>query len=224
MAIDKDKLIQLQAGLSTKTNRLYPEIFACHATDEEFGDPFPYDPEAAKALLAEAGYPDGFEIEAWFPPERPWTARVGESLQQDLAAIGVNVQLLQLEDAVGDEMTSNGEIAIWHSAWGASFPDPFNHVTELFATEAIGEGNRFNYSNPEVDALIAKATSTLDADERCEAWKEIERIMFQEDMPVVPLFHLGWPAMRSPRAENFVWHPMYKRPWYDLLWIPADQQ
>jgi ABC-type transport system substrate-binding protein len=224
MSIDKEKLIQLQAGLSLETNRLYPDIFACHSTGEEFGDPFPYDPERAKALLAEAGYPDGFEVEAWFPVGRPWTARVGESLQQDLVAVGLDVELLQLENAVGTEMIKNGEISLWQSAWGASFPDPFNHVTELFATAAIGGGNRFNYSNPKVDALIADAISTSDPEERCETWKEIERILFQEDMPVVPLFHLGWPAMRSPRVENFIWHPMYKRPWYEHLWIPTDEQ
>ena len=224
MAIDKDKLIRLQVGLSIETNRLYPDIFACHSTDEEFGDPYPYDPERAKALLAEAGYPDGFKVEVWDDFGRPWTERLAESVERDLATIGIEVELLQLEDAIGDEMLNKGEIPLWLGGWGASFPDPFNHVTELFATAAIGAGNRTRYSNPKVDDLIAKATSTSDPDERCEVWKEIEKILFQEDMPAVPLFHLGWPAMRSPRVENFIWHPMYKRPCYELLWIPKDKQ
>jgi ABC-type transport system substrate-binding protein len=224
MSINRNRVTQLITGMGEKTNRLYPNIFECHSTDAEFGDPYPYNVEKAKALLAEAGYPNGFSIQAWFPALRAWTSRTGESLQQDLAAIGVKVELLQLEIAVGNEKLNRGEIPMWAAEWGASFPDPFNHVTELFATAAIGAGNRFRYSNSKVDELISRATSTTDPSKRCATWKEIEKILFQEDMPVVPLFVLGWPDVRSPRAEGYIWHPMYKRPWYELLWIPKEKQ
>jgi peptide/nickel transport system substrate-binding protein len=177
-------------------------------------------------LLAEAGFPNGFSVQAWnrAASNYPWLTRGGEAIQQDLATVGIKVDLLQLEPAVGNKRLWSGQMPMWIANWGPDFPDPSPLVTQLFATSAIGAANWGSYSNPKVDQLIVRALAIQDPLRRCDTWKEIEKIIFKDDLAAVPIFFIKWPVVRSPRLENFIWQPFYKRPWYENLWISKDKQ
>jgi ABC-type transport system substrate-binding protein len=221
MAIDRERLIQLSSLTSSISTDWYPPThYNCSAGAEN--NPYPYDPEAARALLAEAGYPDGIDVQGWFRVVRPWLNRIPEAVQQDLAAIGVRVELLQLESAVATEMLNNGELPIFIQAWGASFPDPFNFATELFETGSV-YSMRWNYSNPEVDAIIAEARQNTDEASRCDQWLAMQELVMA-DLPAIPLFVAGYPDMQSPRIQDFVYNHIYHRPWYDRVWIAAEDR
>ena len=84
MAIDKKKIIQLSSGTGVLASSLYHPAFPCNNKNAK--DPLPYDPAAAKKLLADAGFPNGLQAKAWLRQSRAWIARVPESIQQDLAA------------------------------------------------------------------------------------------------------------------------------------------
>lgn len=220
MAIDRERLIQLASNTGVLTYDWYP---ASHYNCSADGDPlYPYDPEAAKQLLADAGFPDGFQVEAWFRVVRPWLNRIPEAVQQDLAAIGVEVELLQLERAVSTEMLNNGELPLFIQAWGASFPDPFNFATELFISDST-YGKRWRYSNAEVDALVAEARQNTDPETRCAQWLQVQELVMA-DMPAVPLFVAGYPDVQSPRLEGFVYHHTYHRPRYEQVWIAPENR
>jgi peptide/nickel transport system substrate-binding protein/oligopeptide transport system substrate-binding protein len=220
MAIDRDRLIQLASNTGVATDVWYPAShYNCTGGRE---GAYGYDPDAARQLLADAGFPDGIQVDGWFRVVRPWTSRIPEAVQQDLAAIGVEVELLQLESAVATEMLNNGELPVFIQAWGASFPDPFNFATELFQSTST-YGKRWVYSNPEVDALVAEAQQDLDAESRCQKWLQIEEMVLA-DTPAVPLFVAGYPDMRSPRIEDFAYHDTYHRPRYEQIWIAPENR
>jgi peptide/nickel transport system substrate-binding protein len=220
MAINRDRLIQLGSNTGVAAYDWFPPSHYNCSVDRQ--PLYPYDPEAAKQMLAEAGYPDGFKTEGWFRVVRPWLSRIPEAVQQDLAAIGVEVELLQLESAVATEKLNNGELPIFIQAWGASFPDPFNFATELFLTGST-YSKRWRYSNPEVDELITQARQNTDPQSRCAQWLQVQdRVM--EDSPAVPLFIAGYPDVRSPRLEDFAYHHTYHRPRYERVWIAPENR
>ena len=222
MAVDRERLVQLATGTALPSYDWFPPShYPCSAGTEEIQ--YPYDPEAARQLLADAGYPDGFEVESWFRVIRPWLSRIPEAVQQDLAAVGINVELLQLEASVAAEMISAGDLPFYLHGYGASFPDPFNYGTELFQTGST-YAERWRYSNPEVDALVAEARQDTDPESRCQTWLAMQEIVM-EDLPGIPLLVVGYPDLRSPRIQNFVYNHTYHRPRYEMVWIaPEDRR
>ena len=221
MAINRERLIDLSANAASITYDWYPPShYNCTAGDEN--PLYTYDPEAAQQLLADAGYPDGFQVESWFRVIRPWLNRIPEAVQQDLAAVGVEVELLQLETAVASEMVDNHELPMFMQAWGSSFPDPFNFATEIFQTGSV-YAERLNYSNPEVDALVEAARQNTDPESRCEQWLQAQELVMQ-DLPAIPLLVAGYPDVRSPRIEDFCYNHTYHRPCYADIWIAPDNR
>jgi ABC-type transport system substrate-binding protein len=199
---------------------LYHPAFPC--TNKSAKDPFPYDPAAAKKLLSDAGYPNGLQAKAWLRQSRAWIARVPESIQQDLAAIGVKIELLQLESAVGTKSLDNGEIPLFATTWGATYPDPSSMISPVFQSAAI-TAKRLRYKNEALDKTIEKASGTLDDAERCKIWLEAEQQVVT-DIPIIPLVFLGRPSMQSPRLKGVVFNPTFGRPVYEQVWIPKDKQ
>ena len=222
MAVDRERLVQLASGTAVPSYDWFPAShYPCNAGVGN--NPYPFDPEAAQQLLADAGYADGIEVESWFRVVRPWLSRIPEAVQQDLAAIGVNVELLQLEASVATEMIVSGEMPFYLHGYGSSFPDPFNYGTELFQTGST-YADRWRYSNPDVDALVAEARQDTNPDTRCEKWLQVQEILM-EDLPGIPLLVVGYPDLRSPRIQNFVYNHTYHRPYYDRIWIaPEDRR
>jgi ABC-type transport system substrate-binding protein len=221
MAIDRDRLVLLASNTAKPAYDWYPPShYPCNAGVDN--RPYPYDPEAAKALLAEAGFPDGFAVEARFRVVRPWLSRIPEAVQQDLAAIGVEVELLQLEQAVATEMIKNGELALFIEGYGSSFPDPFNFATELFLTGST-YSTRWRYSNPEVDELVTEARKNTDPESRCAQWLQMQELVMA-DLPGIPLLVVGYPDLRSPEIESFAYHNTYHRPRYERIWIAPENR
>ncbi|MBI4789234.1 MAG: ABC transporter substrate-binding protein [Chloroflexi bacterium] len=220
MAIDKKKIIQLSSGTGVQAASLYHPLFQCNNKNAK--DPFAYDTAAAKKLLTDAGFGSGITAKAWLRESRAWIARVPESIQQDLAAIGVKLELQQLTAAVGTKALDDGTLPIFATTWGATYPDPSSMVSPVFLSSAI-TAKRLRYKNDALDQLIAKAGGTLDEAERCKLWLEAEQIV-TKDSPIIPLAFLGRPTMQSPRLKGLVFNPAFGRPVYEQVWIPKDKQ
>ena len=220
MAINRNKVIQLSSGTGVATSSLFHPSFQCR--DKAMKDPFPYDPAAAKKLLADAGFADGITAKAWFRPSRAWISRVPESIQQDLAAIGVKIELLQLEAAVGTASLDKGEIPIFATTWGATYPDPVSMISPVFLSSAV-TAKRLRYKSAPIDQLIDKASSTLDDAERCKLWLDAEKQILT-DIPLIPIAFLGRPLMQSPRLNGVTFNATFGRPVYEQVWIPKNKQ
>ena len=149
--------------------------------------PFSYDPDKAKDLLAQAGYPDGFDSTI--------TATVGAALkdsemvqavQQQLAVIGINLKIEQVEyskyiDLVRED-TKTSELVMWIDTWASNTAEAVLHDRYYCPSYRPTGVNLTGYCNPEVDKLIESAESDLDPDSRQHTLDQAQQIV-AEDAP-----------------------------------------
>lgn len=146
---------------------------------------YDYNPEKAKELLAEAGYADGFTFTAFLATEV--RARSATVVQANLAAIGVTMNIEQMESATYYEKTGNGEHDACFGGWVAN-AEPDNTYRPLFTSDKAGAGgNRAFYKNPEVDALVDDAATNRDADKVAEDYQTILKTV-SDDAIWAPLY------------------------------------
>ena len=154
-------------------------------------EPWGYDPDEAKELLAQAGYPNGFDIKLWTPSGRYLRdAEVAEAVQGYLGAVGINADFRKWEwspylDAVLNEAAPDQEKELFllgRATMGADF-----WMYRLWHSES--GGNVTGYNNPRVDELLEQGRTTFDSAERDEAYGEVQEIIFKEDLPFIFLYN-----------------------------------
>ena len=203
MAINKDRVTQIINGRAKPTGQVLPPGMPGY--DPNFKG-FAYDPEAAKALLAKAGFPDGFETQLFVYNTDP-NPRIAQAIQQDLAKIGVKAAIQSLAQAnviqAGGEATSAPMIWSGGMAWAADFPDPSDFFGPILSCQSAEPGgwNWAHYCNKDLDAAATAADSMTAPDQteaRMKAWSEImAKVM--ADAPWVPVFNESRYTMHSPR-------------------------
>ena len=158
--------------------------------DPEAGQAISFDAEAARSLLAEAGYPDGqglptITITTTSDDMGRLSAEyVQEQLKQNL---GVNVEIEMLDQASFQMRFGSGEFQMSFMGWNGDYPHPENWVRDLFHTGA--SANMAGYSDSDVDALIDQAAAETDPLAAADLYQEAQRIILDEDGVVVPIFH-----------------------------------
>lgn len=198
MATDREAIFQLIAqgygeiGLDSPIGPLYTQYFLEDAPVPE------HDPEGAAALLADAGYPDGLDITLHVPDtgNRPDLAAVIKD-QWEQAGFRVDLSVEQEGIYYGDDGWLEVDWGI--TGWG-SRPYPQFYLDVMLATDAIWNESR--YSNPELDELIQTAGTTLDEEERVEAYHEIQRILAAEGPVIIPYFFPQF-AASSDKVQGF---------------------
>jgi peptide/nickel transport system substrate-binding protein len=168
----------------------------------------PYDPEQAKALLAEAGYPDGFsEVNVlglddagnvtdevvdtiplqlfYMPVTRPYNPDpegIGTAQVSDLAAIGLQAELTNIGDwAVYLEDRGNGELlGLYQLGWTGDNGDPDNFVGYFFANSATPQPSEGFYQNTEVGELLQRGRVSTIVEERDAIYKQVEQMLADE--------------------------------------------
>jgi len=155
-------------------------------------EPYTYDPEKAKELLAEAGYPDGFEGDLFYAPGR-WAGNdeMTEAVQAYWRAVGINLNMHKTEMAEMIEYLKKDPdtMAGWTTQQGRASLYLDYHLYRLFnceATHAVA-AQRSGYCNPKVDELIEQGRSTFDLDERKKYYAEAQRLIW-EDSPFTWVF------------------------------------
>ena len=185
LAIDTQALVAgVMQGLATRGGGLESPVIP----GATFFDPYPYDPEAAKALLAEAGYPDGFETELYVPTGRYINDKqLGEAIQAQLAEIGIKASIKSPEwgtyQALLREKTTVPLYLI-----GKGSPTGDLDLTLTLVAGSEGRMNFNNYSDAAVDDAIAKQREIMDVDERTEVLRTILAGIY-DDFPYVVLFY-----------------------------------
>jgi peptide/nickel transport system substrate-binding protein len=152
-----------------------------------------YDPEAARALLADAGYPDGLELTLYTPDSLGYPD-LATVLQQQWAEAGINVTIeVRPENAYysTDEWTT---VDLGITGYGAR-PTPQQFLVEAYASTGIY--NESHWSDEELDALIAEAGVTADLDARAELYAQISQIFAERGTIIIPWFAPILAAARS---------------------------
>jgi peptide/nickel transport system substrate-binding protein len=172
--------------------------------------PYPHDPAKARALLAEAGYPHGFDVDfATLSDEEAETTAA--SIQADFAEVGVRVHISIL--SVPAYMTAIARPdgpPFSLATWVADYPDPTNFLDARFHTRAIGSSNDSFYSNPELDALLDAARIETDTGKRAAMYHRAERILY-DDAPWVWNYHREMTEVDQPYVQGYTPHPVWGR-------------
>lgn len=202
MAINKDRIIQVINGRADPATQPLPDSMPGYTADYAG---YTYDIEAARALMAEAGYADGVDTELFVMNTDP-NPRIAQAIQADLSEIGINAAIQNLAQANVIEAGGAGTAPmIWSGgmAWIADFPDPANFYGPILGCAGAAEGgwNWSKYCNAELDAMAATADSIVDpamAGDRLAMWSDIY-MQVMEDAPWAPVFNELRYTMRSPR-------------------------
>jgi peptide/nickel transport system substrate-binding protein len=174
--------------------------------------PYSYDPEKAKQLLAEAGYPDGFKAKILcYENPRGYNAvgiKMAVAIQEYLAAVGVDVELETLEwGAFLQAIRTTENMDMGMTGWSGDNGDPDNFLNELFSSTKIPLGNTSHYRNAEVDDLLWTARTTLDQSERAKLYEKAATII-HDDAPWLFVNHTLHVRAHRAEIEGFVLNPL----------------
>ena len=172
----------------------------------------PYDPEAAKKLLADAGQ-SNLKLKLWWMPvARPYNPngkRMGELIQADWKAVGVDVELFSIGDwptylKESSDVKRDGPVMV---GWGADNSDPDNFLGVLLTCGAVGSNNRAQWCNKDYDALIAKGKATFDQAERTKIYAEAAEL-FKDQAPWATIAHSVQFVAARKRVKDFAQDPL----------------
>ena len=224
-AIDKDRIVQILNGRADAANQPLPPSMPGYDTGYKG---FAYDVAKSKALLAEAGLANGFSTELWTSNTDP-NPRIAQSIQEDLAKVGIKASIKSLAQANVIEAGGSGKAPmVWSGgmAWIADFPDPSNFWGPILGCGGAVPGgwNWSQYCNKTLDADAVKADAMTDpakADERQKLWGSVfTRAM--DEAPWVPIFNEKRITMKSSRlgGDNSLYiDPVHIPVNYDHIFI-----
>jgi len=209
VAIDRQGLSQAETlGFSRPTGSLVPRDF-------DFALPIDapaYDPKRARQLLAEAGYPHGFDG-GDLTPFPPYNS-MGETIVGWLQAVGIRTRMRTLER--GAFMTSWREKKL-HGVVLTVTGVSGNAATRL--ESFVTKNGAFAFGAlPEVDDLFRRQAKEMDRKKRADLLFQLQRIL-NEQTVLVPIYHLGFPTGLGPRVEDILAHAIpgfYMSPYEDL--------
>jgi peptide/nickel transport system substrate-binding protein len=151
------------------------------------------DPAAARALLEQAGYPNGLNLDLHTPDTggRPDVAAI---LQDQWAEAGINLNIVVVPESVyyGDDLWLEVDLGI--TGWG-SRPYPQFYLETMLVTGAVW--NESHFSDPELDELAGLAATTLDEQQRIQAYRDIQALLIERGPVIVPYFFAQFAALRD---------------------------
>src|SRR5690606_32148382 len=175
---------------------------------------FTRDLDRARELLAEAGYPDGFDITLSYPDYTAFGVNMNtnaQKIQADLAEVGINVTLNPGELQVSLEEYRNGRQGFGYWFWGPDILDPIDLLSFVPGGKVAAE--RANWTidmvDPEIAALIEQAQVESDPDTRLELFEQLQEFMQQEGIFAPFNVPATQRAYRSD-LQGFVWHPQWE--------------
>jgi peptide/nickel transport system substrate-binding protein/oligopeptide transport system substrate-binding protein len=149
--------------------------------------PYPFDVRRARQLLAEAGYPNGIDVELWSSQTPPFP-RVAEALQGYLTDAGIRVKLVQREASAMREAARNGQTDLVLKDWWADYPDAENFLYPLLHSASAGVGGNVSfYHNAEYDRIVSAARREANDERRVALYRQADAIAFA-DAPMLFLF------------------------------------
>jgi peptide/nickel transport system substrate-binding protein len=205
-SINKEAIVQAFWGdLGETDGHFTPPSLSEYTSDEV--DDYEYSVEEAKAALAAAGYPDGFDLDLWYMPvSRPYFPNpkpIAEAFAAELSQVGINVNL-QTKDwgaYLADRNVAPG-FQSFMLGWTGDYGDPDNFLYAHFgpgATQDLG-----NYQNPELFDLLDRARVASEQGEREDLYQQVDALIFEEALRI-PIVHSQPLLAQRERIQG--WEP-----------------
>jgi peptide/nickel transport system substrate-binding protein len=206
-AVNKDAIVRdiLKGTGLAATGPLLPGTWAHEPNVRKY----PYDPVMAKRLLAEAGYPNGFEVELWVPESGSGMqapVEMSTVIQANLAAVGVKASLKTMEwGSYLGKLRSDAPV-MFALSWFLKSEDPDLSLHPNFFSKSSPLPNRANFASPEVDQLLLDARQAPDRAKRADLYRRIQRIVV-EDAPWIFVDHEVQVVAIRAGLKGFKLHP-----------------
>ena len=168
---------------------------------------YPYDPDKARALLAEAGLAEGFKTTIWTRPSgsllNPNPSLGAQLLQADLAKVGIDAEIRVIEWGELIRRAKAGEHDLLFMGWAGDNGDPDNFLTPQFACASVESGLNFaRYCDETLDKLIADGKTSSDQAERSRLYQQAQQIIQQQAL-WLPLAHPTAFTLLSSKVEGY---------------------
>jgi ABC-type transport system substrate-binding protein len=220
-AIDKNSIVtNLYKGTAIVAKNGMPPFMLGY--NDDIVD-YPYNPDVARELLTEAGYPNGFNTTFWvMPVSRPYMfdpMKIGEAIQGYLAAVNINVEIFQIDWSTYLERTQAGEHPMCLLGWTGDNGDPDNFMNVLYGANQCTLGTASNiafYNNSYAQDLFTAAIETYDIAERAELYEEAQMVI-HNDAPFVYLAHANQHLVFRANVKNFIMNPAVR-----IFFYPVD--
>ncbi len=214
MAIDRQSILDtVYNGDGLIEDGIFP--LGCLGYSQDNQGWLKYDPEQAKQLLEEAGYPNGFDMElALDDGAADVVAKSVEAIAQDLKDIGINATIKSYDHASWLDLRSSGDMSSFQALWLLDFNDPDNIIYTFFGSEENTVVRSDNYSDTDTIAKVAAARAIVNQNDRMREYAALEKKLVQEDAVWVPLFSLEHLFVKGDRVAEFTpqwagWGDMY---------------
>jgi peptide/nickel transport system substrate-binding protein len=191
---------------------LAPDISWCNQSLTKHS----YDPDKARALLAEAGWQDSdsdgilekdgvkFSVTAYTWPQRPALPMLAEAVQSMLKNVGINAEVRVMDwSAISEKMTDK-DIKIGLLG-GMMIPDPDNALGRTYHSK--GSSNTWGYANTEMDSLLEEGLKTDDQNKRRQIYDRVQELALAE-LPQIPVAYYKMPVVTRDYVKGYVYNPV----------------
>jgi len=206
-AIDRNALVKVAFnGFAVPADGIVPQGVQ-YATRQT---PWPYNPGIARELLKQAGYPNGFESTLWSAFNDTTSQKAIQFIQQQLAQVGIKVQVQALESGQRVERVENAPdpatapVRMFYVGWSSSTGEADWALRPLLASESFPpkQFNTAYYKNAEVDSDIAKALAVTDPAAKARLYADAQQRAWK-DAPWAPLVTLKLISVRARNLSGF---------------------
>ena len=206
-AIDREAICKdLLNGTAVPAKTFLPDGLIGY---NESAPAFEYNPEKAKQLLAEAGYPNGYTIDVPLSSKYPFKTKIATAIQDQARAAGFTLNLSEVDGAAYNDMDLGGQIPLGVSNWYVDYIDPDGMIYQRFAP-IVTMTHSSKYQNPEFDALLNEGRQITDESKRQEIYSKADQMITRQDYAAIPICHETQYYLMNSAVKNFEVTDMFR--------------